>query len=177
MTLRRIAVLMLATFAFPAASAFAQPLGTFRWQLQPFGSVLNLNVTQQGSVYLLNGFEAQCGGNASLPAWGIAVPQANGTVFIGLTTITEQGYGLHTRASISMSTFSGSWSDNGNQTGTFQFNPGVTCPGGPRISPIHPDAGFGSWPDPTMMASPLEALRAEMDELRKRLTDLESKKP
>jgi hypothetical protein len=177
MTVRRTAAILALALVFPVAHAFAQPLGTFRWQVQPFGSVLNLNVTQQGSIYLLNGFEAQCGGNASLPAWGIAVAQANGTVFIGLTTITEQGYGLHTRATIFLSTFSGTWVDNANQSGTFQFNPGQTCPGGPRISPIHPDAGFAAWPDAATTMSPLETLRAEMEDLRKRLADLESKKP
>jgi hypothetical protein len=125
-------------FAF-ASSGHAQSLGTFRWQLQPFGSVLNLSVTQSGAIYIMNGFEAQCGGNLSLPVWGVAVPQANGTVMIGLTTITELGSGLHTQARISMTTFNGTWSDNGNQSGNFAFNPGVTCPGGPRIAPIHPD--------------------------------------
>jgi hypothetical protein len=175
MTLRRIAVLVVVTFAFPVANAFAQ-LGTFRWQVQPFGSVLHLTVTQQGSVYLLNGFEAQCGGNPSLPAWGVAVLQENSTVLIGLTTIMAEGYGLHTRATISMSTFSGTWIDNANQSGTFRFNPGQTCPGGPRITPLHPDAGLSAWPDAATNVSPLEAIRAEMDELRQRLADLESKK-
>jgi hypothetical protein len=158
-----------------AAPANAQSLGMFRWQLQPYGSVLNLNVTQQGSVYLLNGFEAQCS-NPSLPAWGIAVPQLNGSILIGVTTITEQGNGLHTRASISPSDFSGGWSDNANSTGSFVFNPGNTCPGGPRVGPIEPEPALAAWPGTATDANTLGALLAEIDSLRKRLSDLETKK-
>ena len=135
-----VATLFIVTAALVAAPASAQNLGTFRWQLQPYGSVLNLTVVQQGSVYLLDGFEAQCGGNASLPVSGVAVPQANGTVMIGVTSINEQGRGLHTRATINTSDFNGTWSDNaGNTNQTFRFNPGVTCPGGPRTGPTSPD--------------------------------------
>ena len=135
-----VATLLIVTAALVAAPASAQNLGTFRWQLQPYGSVLNLTVVQQGSVYLLDGFEAQCGGNASLPVSGVAVPQANGTVMIGVTSINEQGRGLHTRATINTSDFNGTWSDNaGNTNQTFRFNPGVTCPGGPRTGPTSPD--------------------------------------
>jgi hypothetical protein len=135
-----VATLFIASAVLVAAPASAQNLGTFRWQLQPYGSVLNLTVVQQGSVFLLDGFEAQCGGNASLPVSGVAVPQANGTVMIGVTSINEQGRGLHTRATINTSDFSGTWSDNaGNTSQTFKFNPGVTCPGGPRTGPTSPD--------------------------------------
>ena len=138
---RYLASITIATALFAAAPASAQSLGTFRWQLQPYGSVLHLTVVQQGSIYLLNGFEAQCGGNASLPVSGVAVPQDNGSVILGVTTINEQGRGLHTRATINLTDFNGTWSDNaGNTNQTFLFNPGVTCPGGPRTGPIAPDA-------------------------------------
>ena len=86
--MKRYVVALIAIIMMSASVASAQSLGTFRWQLQPYGSVLNLNVTQSGSVYVMTGFEAQCGGNASLPVSGVAVPQANGSVMIGLTTIT-----------------------------------------------------------------------------------------
>ncbi len=164
------AVALVLTYAAPAA---AQSLGTFRWQLQPFGSVLTLTVTQQGSIYLLNGFEAQCS-NPSLPVWGVAVTQANGSILFGLTTITDNGNGLHTRASISPSGLSGTWRDNANQTGNLVFNPGNTCPGGPRISPIVPDLADTAWPN-AATAEPLAALQAQVDALKKRLTDLEAK--
>ena len=131
--------LTLLALVLSATPAFAQSLGTFRWQLQPYGSVLEISVTQQGGIFLLDGIELQCGGNASLPVNGVAVPQENGSVILGLTTINEQGRGIHTRATINTPNFNGFWSDNaGNTNQTFLFNPGVTCPGGPRTGPNSP---------------------------------------
>lgn len=125
-----------------AQAAQAQVLGTFQWQLQPYGSVLHLTITQVGSLYRLEGFESQCGGNASLPATGIAVPQANGDLLLGVTTINERGRGLHTRALISAGLgFSGFYTDNaGNTNQPFRLSPGTTCPGGPRVDPLSADA-------------------------------------
>lgn len=120
-----------------AVPANAQTIGTFRWQLAPYGSVLNLTVTQQGSLYTIVGFEAQCGGNLSLPVSGVAVPQANGTVFVGVTSINENGQGLHTRMYVNLSNFGGTWADNtGNFNEQLVFNPGPVCPSGPRSGPI-----------------------------------------
>lgn len=166
---RGFATLILVAASLAATSASAQSLGTFRWQLQPYGSVLNLTVVQQGSIYLLDGFEAQCGGNASLPASGIAVPQANGTVILGITTINENGRGLHTRATINTSNYNGSWSDNaGNSNQVFAFSPGQTCPGGPRTGP--------SVPDPSATEDTvIQALLDQVAALTARLAALERK--
>lgn len=139
---RFLCPLILCTLLFAAAPASAQGtvLGTFQWQLAPYGSVLHLTVTQQGSLFLVHGFEAQCGGNLSLPVSGVAVSQASGQVFFGLTSINENGRGIHTRAFINTSNFNGTWSDNaGNTNQSFVFNPGTTCPGGPRTGPTSPD--------------------------------------
>lgn len=136
--------------------------------------MLNLNVTQQGSIYLLNGFEAQCGGNPNLPAWGVAVPQPNGSVILGITTILAQGNGLHTRATINLADFSGGWIDNASQSGLFIFNPGAINDGGPRITPLEPDQP--AVPD-AATTSTLDALKAEMDALGRKLAELEAKKP
>ena len=103
MTRRCVSLALFALLVY-SAPLQAQSLGTFRWQLQPFGSILNLNVTQQGSIYLMNGTEIQCS-NPTLPVWGVAVPQPNGTIIIGLTTINEQGRGLHTRATLPSGSF------------------------------------------------------------------------
>ena len=133
--------LILSVLVLSATPALAQSLGTFRWQVQPYGSVLQISVTQQGGIFLLDGIELQCGGNASLPVNGVAVPQTNGSVILGLTTINENGRGIHTRATINTSDFNGFYSDNaGNTNQPFVFNPGVTCPGGPRTGPTSPDA-------------------------------------
>ena len=137
----RVAVSCLfAALLFAPLTATAQTIGTFRWQLAPYGSVMNITVTQRGAVYELIGFETQCS-NLSLPVSGVGVPQANGQIFLGMTSINENGRGLHTRAYVNPTTFSGSWSDNaGNSNQNFVFNPGTTCPNGPRTGPSTPDA-------------------------------------
>ena len=156
-----------------AAPARAQTIGTFRWNVAPFCSVINLTVTQHGSVYALHGFEEQCGGNPRLPVYGVAILQADDTIWMGLTTIFDFGNGLHTQATM-LSNFSGSWRDNANQTGTWVFNPGPTT-GGPRIPPIEPDQRSGSssvFPGIDSSARDIDALRTEVAELRQRLAEL-----
>ena len=61
----------LAAVLFAAAPANAQSLGTFRWRLADFCSVVNVNVIQQGSFYQLVGYEEQCGGNPRLPVYRV----------------------------------------------------------------------------------------------------------
>ena len=92
-------VLAALILAATSASAQAQVVGTFYWRLAPLGSVLNVTITQKGGLFVLEGFETQCGGNLSLPLTGMAIPQANGTIFMGMTSINETGSGLHSRAS------------------------------------------------------------------------------
>jgi hypothetical protein len=163
---RHLTPTLLATILFAAAPASAQTIGPLQWRLAPYGSVLHLTITPQGGIYLLHGFEAQCGGNASLPVYGVAVPQTNGQIFFGLTSINELGRGLHTRAVITASNLTGTWSDNaGNSNQAFVFNPGTTCPGGPRTGPITPD------PAPLALA----ALQAELESLRTQLEALTKK--
>ena len=59
--------------ALLAARADAQPLGTFRWQLQPHCNVLSLTVTQVEGVYRLEGTDDQCGaGRARASVLGLA---------------------------------------------------------------------------------------------------------
>ncbi len=150
------AVILTALVLAAPASAQAQVVGTFYWQLGagtagPTGSVLNITITQKGSLYILEGFEAQCGGNASLPVTGSAVVQANGTIMFGLTSINELGRGLHTRAYVSATNnFNGTWADNTgyyNQPFTFRPNGAPVCPGNLRTSPTsgdNPAPGAGS---------------------------------
>jgi hypothetical protein len=116
--MRLVRSLLLATLLLSAASADAQTIGTFNWRL------------------------SQCGGNFSLPASGVAVPQVNGTIFFGVTSINENGRGLHTRGYITLPTLSGTWSDNAGNSNQ-QFLPTVpaspNCVGGPRTGPNSPD--------------------------------------
>jgi hypothetical protein len=161
--------LTLLALVLSAAPAFAQSLGTFRWQLQPYGSVLQISVTQQGGIFLLDGIELQCGGNASLPVNGVAVPQANGSVILGMTTINENGRGIHTRATVNTADFGGFYSDNaGNTNQPFIFNPGETCPGGPRTGPNVPLTESGD--------ATVQALLDQVAVLTARLAALEGRK-
>ncbi len=53
-------VLVVSSFWF-SVSATAQPLGTFRWQLQPYCNVLTLNISHRGGIYTLDGTDDRCG--------------------------------------------------------------------------------------------------------------------
>ena len=175
--MRTMSAAVLAALVFAAVPSItqAQVLGTFNWQLQPYGSVVTLTITQKGTLFIAEGFESQCGGNLSLPVTGSIVPQANGTFFFGLTSINENGRGLHTRAFMNTSNFNGTWSDNaGNTNQTFQFRgttQGPVCPGGPRTGPTSPDQGPAASGD----AAP-QAVLAELAALRARLAALEAPK-
>jgi hypothetical protein len=140
--MRSLTVSMLALVVFLATTpAYAQTIGTFRWQLQPYGAVVNLTVTQRGGVYELIGYEEVCAGLLRrLPVTGAAVPQPDGRIMFGFTTINEFGRGLHTRAVIDFPSLNGFYSDNaGNTSQPFAFNPGTICPLGPRTGPSAPD--------------------------------------
>ena len=120
------------------ADAAAQPLGTFRWQQQPYCNVITFNVVQQGAIYQLDGFDDQCGGAAArAAAAGIAVVNPSGTIGFGLTIVTAPGGSpVHIDATISLSTLSGTWRDSTGQTGPWTFLTGGTLPGfSPRPAP------------------------------------------
>jgi len=159
----------LATLLFAAVPADAQSLGTFRWRLADFCSVVNVNVIQQGSFYQLVGYEEQCGGNPRLPVYGSAMLQSDGTIWLGFTTIFPFGNGLHTQVTLN-STLSGFWRDNANQSGAFTLNPGPgPFLGGPRITPLEPLADGGAKGDT------LESLQAALADLQKRMAALAAK--
>lgn len=79
---RRI-VLTFASICIPVM-ATAQPLGTYRWQLQPYCNVLSVAVTQNGSTYRLEGTDDQCGAAKQGSALGMAFPNPDGTIGFGL---------------------------------------------------------------------------------------------
>jgi hypothetical protein len=168
-----IALGMIGSLTLAAPASAQTTLGTFRWNVAPFCNVLNLTVTQYGSVFALHGFEEQCGGNPRLPVSGVAFQQPDGTISFGLTTIFPFGNGLHTHVTM-LSTLNGGWRDNANQTGTWVFNPGATT-GGPRINPIVPDQRSESStvvPSIGSSARDIDALKAEVAELRQRFAEL-----
>ncbi len=133
MSLARLVTLSMFVGVISSSAASAQTLGTFRWRTEPFCNVLNLTVTQNGSTFTLDGFDEQCGGNPRLPVHGIAVPQPNGTITLGLSVVHNPGNltPVNLEAVISPSTVSGTWRDNAGGNGALTFNPASTS-GGPR---------------------------------------------
>jgi hypothetical protein len=121
---------------FLAASsvlANAQPLGVFRWQMQPFCNVLSLTVVQTGASYTLAGTDDLCGAAQAAPATGTAALNPDGTIALGLVLVTPGGPAAHVHANVTLPSVSGTWRDADGNTGPFLFNgPGG---GGPRPSP------------------------------------------
>ncbi len=81
--LRPVFVLAAAlVFAWPSTTP-AQSLGSFTWQLQPFCNRLTVTVTQNGSIYTLDGYDDQCGTPQRAPRVGMATPNPDGSIGLG----------------------------------------------------------------------------------------------
>jgi hypothetical protein len=118
-------------------NATAQPIGTFSWQLQPFCNVVTVNVTQNGGVYTLDGFDNQCGAAQRAPLVGLAAQNPDGTIGLGLSIVTVPGgLAVHVDARLTFPTLGGSWSDSAGNSGTFAFNGQIA--GSPRPAPTIP---------------------------------------
>jgi len=129
-------VLVAAILGATASSAAAQPIGTFRWQQQPYCNVLTVNVVQTGSVYHLDGFDDQCGALTRASVVGLAFFNPNGTIGIGLTVVTTPGATpLHLDATLNWPSVSGTWRDSAGATGPFVFTPGAPVAGSARPIP------------------------------------------
>ena len=87
MTLRILfAGIVAGIVSLTAVAADAQPIGTFRWQLQPFCNVVTVNVTQQGAVYTMDGYDDQCGATRRAPIVGLGTPNPDGTIGLAGTS-------------------------------------------------------------------------------------------
>ena len=120
--------------ALPAA---AQPLGSFTWQLQPYCNRVTVNVTQNGAVYTLDGYDDQCGAAERATLVGLATPNLDGTIGFGLNAVTPGGAPVHVEAKISLLSLSGTWRDSAGNTGPFAF--GANTGGSPRPAAIMGD--------------------------------------
>jgi hypothetical protein len=139
-------ILTISVSTFAASAASAQGLGTFSWRTEPYCDVLHLNVTQNGSVFALEGYDEPCDGTPRLPVQGIAVLQTNGRVTFGLSIIgVPGGAPANLEADVSLATVSGTWRDSAGHTGPLTFNPGGTS-GVPR--PLQIAAGPPGAPGP-----------------------------
>ena len=138
--------LVLALAALPAGLATAQPLGTFRWQMQPYCNVITVLVTQVGDTYSIQGTDDLCGsGRAAVT--GMAFLNPAGTVGFGLNIVVPGApSGLQVEATVGIPSISGTWRDSLGRNGASVFNPG-TVSGSPR--PLAPALrltdGFGNW--------------------------------
>lgn len=125
----RVGLAALVLLAAPAAEA--QPLGTFRWQLQPYCNVVTVAVTQNGSVYRLEGNDDRCGaGSASVI--GTAFLNPNGTLGFGLNIVEPGGSPVHVDAVLPFPALNGSWRDSGGHSGAFIFTVGAGSGGSVR---------------------------------------------
>ncbi|MGE0811825.1 MAG: tail fiber domain-containing protein [Vicinamibacterales bacterium] len=104
------------------ASAGAQTLGTFTWQMQPFCNVVSLTITQVGSSYSLTGVDDLCGAPRRGPITGLAAPNPDGTIGFSFDIgAGDRGNAQHVDAAITLAGLSGPWTDDGGQSGTFAF--------------------------------------------------------
>ena len=132
----RLAALVL-SLGLVAPAAGAQSLGTLRWQLQPYCNVITVNVTQQGAVYTLDGYDDQCGAGQRAPLVGLATPNPDGSIGFGMNVVTVPGgRGVQIEARITLATLGGPWTDSAGYSGTFAF--GVSSGGNQRPPPPAP---------------------------------------
>ncbi|MGD9902158.1 MAG: hypothetical protein AB7U83_01715 [Vicinamibacterales bacterium] len=136
MPIRRLAGAIVALSCTAAATASAQPLGTFRWQQQPYCNVLTVNVVQAGGVYQLDGVDDQCGAATQASVVGLAFHNPNGTIGIGLTIVTAPGATpVHLDATLNLPSVNGTWRDSAGAIGPFVITPGAPAAGSPRPVP------------------------------------------
>jgi len=136
MTMRFLLVAIVSSgIALVAAESQAQTLGTFGWQLQPYCNVVTVNVTQTGAVYTVDGYDDQCGAAQRAPLVGLATPNPDGTIGLGLNIVASpSGHAVQVSARITLATLSGPWSDSAGNSGTLAF--AVSTGGNPRPPPV-----------------------------------------
>ena len=139
---RTFGAMLLAILA-TSGTATAQPLGTFRWQTQPYCNVISVAVTQTGGAYRLEGTDNGCEITPGASVIGMAFANPDRTIGGGLTVIAGPGgIVLHIDVTIVPAAgFSGSWRDSAGRNGTFLFAPtSVEGPVRPHILPVHRSA-------------------------------------
>src|SRR5262245_34860901 len=119
-THRRLALAALG-LVFAATAGWAQPLGTFKWQLQPYCNVVSLYVINEGGNYTLDGTDDLCGATQKASVRGLAFLNPDGTIGFGLSLVTAGGNPVHINATITLPGLSGTWADSTGQSGTFTF--------------------------------------------------------
>lgn len=130
-------LVVFASLMLNAASASAQTVGTFSWQLQPYCNRLVLTATQHDGVIALAGYDDSCGAGPRGAVTGVAFPNPDGTIGLGLSGVATPRTTVFSYfravpdiyATINLATLSGTWQDTVTQQGTFAF---AAMTGGPR---------------------------------------------
>lgn len=135
MNAHRFVATLALCLVLPTAPAEAQPIGTFKWQIQPYCNVITVNVTQQSGIYTLDGTDDRCGATQAASVVGIAHLTALGQVGFGLTSVLPGGTAVHTEATISIASLSGTWRDSAGNNGSFIFTSGAGTGGNARPIP------------------------------------------
>lgn len=162
----RMTLVALALLAATALEGQAQSLGTFRFQLQPYCNVVVVTITQNGSVYTLDGYDDQCGATQRASVVGMALLNPDGTVGLGMTIVAAPG-GTPTQvyATASPVTGNGSWRDGAGASGSFILTPGASTGGSLRPIPPSglPDGSVTSAKilDGTVSASDINAAQVQ----------------
>lgn len=115
-----------------SGSAWAQPLGSFRWQQQPYCNILTLHVIFEGGNWTLDGTDDLCGAVQKASVTGIAYQNPDGSIGFGLTIVAPDAAATHLNVTLNMVTLGGPWTDSAGNTGTFVFTPAAGVPGSPR---------------------------------------------
>ena len=119
---------------FAASSVSAQVFGTFAWQMQPYCNIISLTLSSSPAGFVLEGTDNQCGAVDKASALGVASFNANGLVNLNFTIVTApSGRPVHVAAVVNPGTGSGTWTDNGGNTGVFAL--GAPGSGSPRPVP------------------------------------------
>jgi hypothetical protein len=142
----------LATLALIMAtsSAAAQPLGVFRWQLQPYCNVVTLAVTQNGALFTLDGTDNQCVAGPAASVLGTAFFNPDGSVGMGLHLVVAPGATpVHVTATLNPTTLGGTWADSAGHSGALVLGPPSPASGPPR-----PGGGLAGVAVTTIAAGP-----------------------
>jgi hypothetical protein len=116
-----------------ASTAYAQVLGTFRWQFAPYCNVITVRVEQKGAVYEFSGTDDGCDGAAPASTVnGSAHINAGGSAGGSLTVVRPDGFVVTNAISLSPATLAGTWRDDWGNNGTMVFNPPIPAAGSPR---------------------------------------------
>jgi hypothetical protein len=131
------ALLITTCLVWSTSSAQAQPVGTFRWQQQPYCNVFTLAVVQNGGIYTLDGTDDGCGvASRQLAVSGVGFPNLTGSIGLGLSVIAAGGASLSLDVTLPPGAVTGTWRDSAGRSGAWVFTPGAPVAGAARPAPV-----------------------------------------